>query len=589
VTAPRPPGTKGTLYPTPNAGTSKASQAFWSVEDVDGLVVALQARGVVFEEYDIPGDRSAAGAITPGLVQGQRRPLPGLDRGGSRLGLTAGHGELVRTLDMLLQGHGDPVQERAASSRPATRPRRQRRACRRGNDNRDCMTKEPLAPTDLLPGALPAAPLPAAMTAPNFASLGLSAQVVHACAHAGFELPTPIQADAIPAVLRGHDVLALAPTGSGKTAAFALPLLQRVQEEPPADRRRPRVLVLVPTRELAAQVGEVFRDLARFVENPPRIAVVFGGVSVNPQMMGLRGGADVVVATPGRLLDLVAKSALQLSQVQVLVLDEADRLLDLGFADEVERVLALLPQQRQNLLFSATFARGVQALADDLLRDAVRVEAEGVDRSEPAILQRAIAVDAGRRTELLRHLVRQEGWRRVLVFVATRYATEHLARKLCDAGIPAVALHGEQSQGRRSDVLEALKAGQTDVLVTTDLAARGIDVPGLEVVVNYDLPRSPTHYVHRIGRTGRAGATGVAVSFVSADTEAHLHLIETRQGRVVAREEVAGFEPVEAPPPSATPPGTGGVKGKRPSKKDKLRAAAAKASASGKMPPRQPT
>jgi superfamily II DNA/RNA helicase len=411
------------------------------------------------------------------------------------------------------------------------------------------------------------------MTAPTFASLGLSAQVAHACAHAGFEVPTQVQRDAIPAIFGGQDVLALAPTGSGKTAAFVLPLLQRVHEGEAPSRRRPRVLVLVPTRELAVQVGEVFRALARHLEEdrPPKIAVLFGGVSVNPQMMGLRGGADIVVATPGRLLDLVDRNALQLSAVEALVLDEADRLLDLGFADEVQRVLALLPAQRQNLLFSATFPRGVQSLADALLRDALRVQAEGVSLEEPAILQRAIEVDAGRRTELLRHLVKQEGWRRVLVFVATRHGTEHLAGKLCDAGIPAAALHGEQSQGRRSEVLEALKAGHTDVLVTTDLAARGIDIPALEVVVNYDLPRSADDYVHRIGRTGRAGATGLAVSFISAASDAHFRLIEKRQGKAAGREQLAGFEPVELLPETQ---GTGGVKGKRPSKKDKLRAAA---------------
>ncbi|HEY0824382.1 MAG TPA: DEAD/DEAH box helicase [Ramlibacter sp.] len=414
------------------------------------------------------------------------------------------------------------------------------------------------------------------MTTPDFPSLGLSAGLAQACARAGFAEPTAIQQQAIPAILRGGDLLALAPTGSGKTAAFALPLLQRLAGSERPSRRGVRILVLVPTRELAAQVGEVFRTLARSVTAPVRVAVLFGGVSINPQMMGLRGGVDVVVATPGRLLDLVERNALDLSRVESLVLDEADRLLDLGFAAEVEGVLAQLPAGRQNLLFSATFAQGVQALADALLRDAVRIEAGAGDAGLPDILQRVIEVDAGRRTELLRHLVRQEGWRRVLVFVATRYATEHLARKLCDARIPAAALHGEMSQGQRTEVLEAFKAGRTDVLVTTDLAARGIDVPSLEVVVNYDLPRSPTHYVHRIGRTGRAGAAGVAVSFVSAATDAHFRLIASRQGLALPREQVAGFEPLEAPPPPAK--GAGGIKGKRPSKKDKLRAAAGRAS-----------
>jgi superfamily II DNA/RNA helicase len=286
------------------------------------------------------------------------------------------------------------------------------------------------------------------------------------------------------------------------------------------------------------------------------------------------------VATPGRLLDLLQRNAVRLDTVEALVLDEADRLLDLGFSDERERVLAALPAHRQNLLFSATFPAQVQALADGLLRDAVRIEAAAETRTEPAIVQRVIATDAARRTELLRHLVKQEGWRSVLVFVATRYATEHVARKLYDRGIRAAPLHGDMSQQHRTTVLEDFKYGRWDVLVTTDLAARGIDIPGLQVVVNYDLPRSAGDYVHRIGRTGRAGASGLAVSFTSAATEAHLGLIEKRNKLLLPRERVAGFEPVEAlpPPPEAR---TGGVKGKRPSKKDRLRAAAGPAAHHG--------
>lgn len=413
------------------------------------------------------------------------------------------------------------------------------------------------------------------MTATSFAALGLSPELDRACVQAGFSAPTQVQQDVIPAVLRGQDLLGLAPTGSGKTAAFALPLLQvlasaRVE----GYRRRVRVLVLVPTRELAAQVAEVFRDFAHALRSPLKLAVLFGGVSVNPQMMGLRGGADIVVATPGRLLDLIGRNALDISTTQALVLDEADRLLDLGFAEEVEAVLAALPPRRQNLLFSATFPEKVQALAGGLLHDAVRIEAAAADVQVPDIRQRVFEVDAGRRTQLLRHLLQQGGWRRVLVFVATRHATEHLARKLSDAGIPAAAFHGEMSQGARTDALDAFRMGRTDVLVTTDLAGRGIDIADLQVVVNYDLPRSPTDYVHRIGRTGRAGASGMAVSFVSAATDAHWRLIEKRQQLALPREQAAGFEPVEAAPDST---GTGGVKGKRPSKKDKLRAAAAEA------------
>jgi superfamily II DNA/RNA helicase len=410
------------------------------------------------------------------------------------------------------------------------------------------------------------------MSLASFESLGLSAPLLRACAEAGYAAPTAIQVEAIPPLLRGQDLLGLAPTGSGKTAAFALPLLQRVIAGRQHAYRRVRALVLVPTRELAAQVGQTFRRFGASCPLPLKVAVLYGGVSVNPQMMALRGGADVVVATPGRLLDLLQRNAVRLDTVEALVLDEADRLLDLGFSAERERVLAALPAHRQNLLFSATFPAQVQALADGLLRDAVRIEAAAETRAEPAIVQRVIATDAPRRTELLRHLVKQEGWRSVLVFVATRYATEHVARKLYDRGIRAAPLHGDMSQQHRTTVLEDFKNGRWDVLVTTDLAARGIDIPGLHVVVNYDLPRSAGDYVHRIGRTGRAGASGLAVSFTSAATEAHLGLIEKRNKLLLPRERVAGFEPVEAAPPP-TEARTGGVKGKRPSKKDRLRQA----------------
>jgi ATP-dependent RNA helicase RhlE len=414
------------------------------------------------------------------------------------------------------------------------------------------------------------------MAAVSFESLGLSPALAHACAQAGFTTPSPIQVAAIPPLLRGQDLLGLAPTGSGKTAAFVLPLLQRLLANHPGGFRRVRVLVLVPTRELAAQVGDVFLQLAPSSDRPLKVAVLHGGVSINPQMLRLRGGADIVVATPGRLLDLLDRNAVRLDAVQVLVLDEADRLLDLGFAAERERVLAALPARRQNLLFSATFPPEVQGLADLLLHDAVRVEAESQLAAAPDIEQKTIAVDAARRTELLRHLVQQGGWRRVLVFVATRYATEHVARKLASRGVQAAPLHGELSQSQRTGVLRELREGAVNVLVTTDLAARGIDVPGIAVVVNYDLPRSADDYVHRIGRTARAGARGIAVSFVSAGTEAHMRLIEKRQGVRLPREQVAGFEPVDVEPPAPADAGVGGIKGRRPSKKDKLRAAAAK-------------
>src|SRR5512140_2804122 len=409
-----------------------------------------------------------------------------------------------------------------------------------------------------------------------FSSLGLSPALVRAAAELGFVTPTPIQSQAIPAILRGADVQGCAQTGSGKTAAFALPLLQRLQAGPHQQPRRTRALILVPTRELAAQVGEVMRRLARSdsATQALKVAVVFGGVAINPQMMQLRGGADVVVATPGRLLDLVQQNAVRLSSVEMLVLDEADRLLDLGFAEELHRVLWLVPPQRQSLFFSATFPPAVQALADGLLREPVRLDVPATPANEPAIAQRAIRVDEKRRTELLRHLIKENHWERVLVFVATRYAAQHVAWKLHQAGVFASPFHGDMSQGARQQVLTEFKNGQWDVLVTTDLASRGIDIEQLAVVVNYDLPRSAVDYVHRIGRTGRAGASGMAVSFVTAASAAHFRLIEKRQGLSLPREQVAGFEPVESEAAEATTsaaPGTGGVKGRRPSKKDKLR------------------
>ena len=432
-----------------------------------------------------------------------------------------------------------------------------------------------------------------------FSTLGLSAPLAHAASELGFTAPTPIQTEAVPAVLRGVDVLATAQTGSGKTAAFALPLMQLLQAGPQHTPKRVRALILVPTRELAAQVGEVMRRIAQTLSTPCKIVVLFGGVSINPQMMALRGGADVVVATPGRLLDLVGSNALKLACVNTLVLDEADRLLDLGFADELAKVLALLPAKRQNLFFSATFPPEVEALANTLLQAPVRIEIASTEENDPVILQRAIAVDENKRTQLLRHLVKENSWQRVLVFVATKYAAEMVAEKLYRGGVYATRFHGELSQGARTQVLQEFKTEQWEVLVTTDLAARGIDIERMPVVVNYDLPRSAVDYVHRIGRTGRAGESGLAISFVTKNSEAHFRLIEKRQGLSLPREQIAGFEPTDAAVeamevadnetvktvPGKNPPGTGGIKGKRPSKKDKLRAAS-KTTMPAAAPPR---
>ncbi len=451
----------------------------------------------------------------------------------------------------------------------------------------------------------------------TFTSLGLSPNLCLAAERAGWLRPTPIQEKGIPFILQGRDVLATAATGSGKTAAYGLGLLHLLQSRhvlqtsqssassspsashisvqnkkaPHSTRRNTSILVIVPTRELAVQVGQVFKELVLTssqsvsdsqansqhlkVSQALRVATVFGGVSINPQMLALRGGADIVVATPGRLLDLVDHNALQLDSVAHLVLDEVDRLLDLGFMDELNRVLDLLPSKRQNLWFSATFDDSLQPLADSMLREPAHIAIAGPatnDSAHPAIQQRAIVIDEKKRTLLLRHLFTQEKWKQVLVFVATRYASEHVANKLYQAGIYATALHGEMSQGARQTVLQEFKDARWEVLVTTDLAARGIDIAKLPTVVNYDLPRSATDYIHRMGRTGRAGEKGEVLSFVTVATLAHWKLIQKRQGAELSLEVMEGFAPTDTPPP--TPKlndGTGGIKGRRPSKKDKLR------------------
>ncbi|WP_108796666.1 DEAD/DEAH box helicase, partial [Xanthomonas fragariae] len=349
----------------------------------------------------------------------------------------------------------------------------------------------------------------------------------------------------------------------------------------------PRVLgalVLVPTRELAAQVEDTLRQLAAHLPRRLKIVAVTGGSSINPQLLALRGGAEIVVATPGRLLDLVDHNALRLSEVATLVLDEADRLLELGFGAELDRILALLPAQRQSVLFSATFPPGIASLAKRRLRDPLRITIASTSKDAPAIEQRAIAVDASQRTQLLRHLLQEHGWSHVLVFVASRHTAEKVAEKLTKTGINAQPLHGELSQGRRERTLQAFKQHEVQVLVATDLAGRGIDIEALPAVLNYDLPRSTVDYTHRIGRTARAGASGIAISFVTAESQPQWRLIEKRQRLRVPTSVVAGFEPTpatDAPAskaPSAdvrAPDDNGGIKGKRPSKKDKRRAAAA--------------
>ncbi len=406
----------------------------------------------------------------------------------------------------------------------------------------------------------------------SFSALGLSAPLVQAVAQ--FDKPTPVQLAAIPEALTGGDLLVTAKTGSGKTTAFVLPILECWFESTRVNPKQVYSLILVPTRELAAQVREVVQEYAKHLPERIKVVSAVGGVSINPQMMALRGGADVIVATPGRLLDLVEKNAVKLDHVSTLVLDEADRMLDLGFAAELNRILVMLPSERQNWMFSATFPKAVEAIAGEILRKPRRIEIESEPEEDPDILQRAIRVDTAKRTPLLRHLIAEEGWGRVLVFVGKRYTADLVADKLDRFGFKALSLHGDLSQGSRSEALRHFKSESIQVLVTTDLAARGLDIVSLPVVLNYELPRSPADYIHRIGRTGRAGENGEAISFVTAESAAHFNLIEKRNGLSLPREVIAGFEPTDSAPALST--GTGGIKGKRKSKKDKLREAAAR-------------
>jgi ATP-dependent RNA helicase RhlE len=377
----------------------------------------------------------------------------------------------------------------------------------------------------------------------SFASLGLNADILRAIAEEGYSTPTPIQAQAIPAVLKGGDILAGAQTGTGKTAGFTLPLLQKLHASTKvvAGRRPVRALILTPTRELAAQVFESVRTYGKYL--PLRATVVFGGVSINPQMMKLRGGVDILVATPGRLLDLVQQNAVSLKEVEVLILDEADRMLDMGFIHDIKRVLALLPKQRQNLLFSATFSNEIKDLADKLLNKPALIEVARRNTASERIEQTVHPVDRNRKRELLSHLIKEGDWQQVLIFTRTKHGANKLTEQLNTDGISAAAIHGNKSQGARTKALEDFKRGAIRALVATDIAARGIDIDQLPHVVNYELPNVPEDYVHRIGRTGRAESEGVAISLVCVDEEKFLRDIEKLIKRDIPKQVLAGFEP----------------------------------------------
>ncbi len=368
----------------------------------------------------------------------------------------------------------------------------------------------------------------------TFSAIGLIKGLREALVQQGFERPYPVQSEVIPAILQGRDLLVIAKTGSGKTAGFVLPLLQMVQCQEPRRRRALQSLILVPTRELAAQIGEVVRQLGSHLNPRVKSGAVFGGVAINPQMIRMNG-IELLVATPGRLLELAAKNSVQLSTVAVLVLDEAEKLLGEGFQDELEQILALLPIKRQNLLFSATFGEEVRQLATSLLSEPLQIEIKEEAHEADLITQQVYTVDPSRKGPLLRYLIKSGDWQQVLVFTSSQRRADLAVKKLLDNGISAATFHGGMSQGGRTAALAAFKAGAVRVLVATDLAARGIDIKFLPHVVNLELPRSPNDYIHRIGRTGRAETAGVAVTLLCPEDMPHFKVIEKRLGRRLAK------------------------------------------------------
>lgn len=410
-------------------------------------------------------------------------------------------------------------------------------------------------------------------TQANFTELGLIPPLLARLTELEYQQTTPIQAQAIPSVLAGRDLIAGANTGSGKTATFALPLLQQLHTEKLMSSKSSKGnyvagLILVPTRELAKQVADSIKSYAVHFNGEIKTVAVFGGVSANTQMLALRGGTDILVATPGRLLDLISSNAIKLDRIKTLVLDEADRMLSLGFTDELAALLALLPKKKQILLFSATFPEKVQALTQELLNDPVEIQLQSADAS--TLVQRVFTVNKGEKTALLAHLIKQHQWRQALIFVNAKNSCKHLAEKLSKRGITAEVFHGDKGQGARNRVLEAFKAGEIEVLIATDIAARGLDIEKLPVVINFDLPRSPSDYMHRIGRSGRAGEVGLALSLIDHEDYHHFKVIEKKNKIRLEREQVVGFEVDEvisdsflaADKPMAKPEGSGKKKRK---------------------------
>lgn len=396
----------------------------------------------------------------------------------------------------------------------------------------------------------------------SFSQLGLSDPILKAIVQKGYDTPSPIQLKAIPAILEGRDVMAAAQTGTGKTAGFTLPILERLSKGEQAKANQARALILTPTRELAAQVAESVVTYGRRL--PLRSTAVFGGVKINPQMMKLRKGVDVLVATPGRLLDLYNQNAVKFDHLEVLVLDEADRMLDMGFIHDIRKILALLPKQRQNLMFSATFSDEIRKLAKGMVNNPVEISVSPRNTAAPTVKQWIHPVDKKQKSALLVQLIKDNDWQQVLVFSRTKRGADRLCRYLGDKKIKATAIHGNKSQGARTRALADFKNGKVRILVATDIAARGLDINQLPQVVNFDLPNVAEDYVHRIGRTGRAGAEGQAISLVSADEFKQLCDIERVIKQLLPRKLVDGFEPVHDVPESRL--NTKPIKPKKPKK-----------------------
>ncbi len=373
----------------------------------------------------------------------------------------------------------------------------------------------------------------------SFETLGLSAPIVRAVRKQGYSTPTPIQLQAIPLVLQGRDIMGGAQTGTGKTAGFTLPLLELLSNQ--SKRSGLRALILTPTRELASQIAESVSAYGEYL--PLKSTVVFGGVNIKPQIDALKRGVDILVATPGRLLDHVNQGTIDLSKIEILVLDEADRMLDMGFIHDVRKVIALLPKKRQNLLFSATFSNEIKKLADSLLTAPLMIEVARRNTASEQVQQLIHPVDRKRKAELLSHLITSKNWQQLLVFTRTKHGANKLAQHLENAGIRSAAIHGNKSQGARTAALANFKNGSIRVLVATDIAARGLDIDQLPYVVNFELPNEPENYVHRIGRTGRAGCTGVALSLVCIDEQSLLKDIERLVRRELPKEIIPGYEP----------------------------------------------